>query len=717
MNRHHAQWVALSIIVLAFGLRVLAIDEKAVWWDEAWTVWVAGHDLAGVTEITAHDTHPPLYKWLLFAWMRAAGQSEFALRTLSAFLGTLTVATVYGLTRRLTKTPLAALLAMLFLSFSVLHVRWSQEIRMYALAAWLVTLAFYAYCRLSSGGDIRRRDAAPWVLLITAGVGAALTHYLAGFALVILNLHWLIFWRTHTRAFHRRWIAAMIAVALLWGMWFLYAASTIRRGAQVGSDAVSLPGIFELYATLAAVGQSVDLADYRAVTLFFTGVFAVGLGIFTRLHPRRGVLIVLTALVPPLAVFLLSLPVNPFFSPKLESRYFVMFVPVIYAGLGAAVFQLWRAYWAFGMGVVLALVGVFGAAYLDERDTRYFQDDYAMMMGAVDLLAQPDEPVFFISGERFPLVFYNLDKMTGGQPQINPIEIPASGDDIDAIMERVIGETPRFWLIEIEASLGDAEGLRRAWIHQHYRRIDWIPVAHNSIGLYTRDNGESALPNPETLLPPVVREARPGDAVRVGVPAGQTVTLEHAGQVVYTHTPERWELVTVMIYPAYPPGTYVLRADGNSYPFRVTHAQKPPDAPSQNSDAVFGDLRLLGYAISKTRIRPGDTLDITLYWRAESPPVEDYTVFFQVIGDTFNPETGSPVWAQQDEYPAGTPTTQWWTGLTAYDRRRVTLPQNAPPGTYQLIIGLYRLETGERLLTADGADHFIIGTIPVESSS
>ena len=76
--------LVLGILLLAFGLRVNALAEKAVWWDEAWTIWVSQHSFSEMNRLTAVDIHPPLQVWLFGGWMRLVGITEFALRALSA---------------------------------------------------------------------------------------------------------------------------------------------------------------------------------------------------------------------------------------------------------------------------------------------------------------------------------------------------------------------------------------------------------------------------------------------------------------------------------------------------------------------------------------------------------------------------------------------------------------------------------------------------------
>lgn len=113
-----------------------------------------------------------------------------------------------------------------------------------------------------------------------------------------------------------------------------------------------------------------------------------------------------------------------------------------------------------------------------------------------------------------------------------------------------------------------------------------------------------------------------------------------------------------------------------------------PDAALPNSRADnFSDLiTLAGYAISDRRVRPGEELTVTLYWQAQQPIPDEYTVFVQVL----DPETWA-VHGGSDAQPAGwtRPTSSWGVGEIIEDSHTFTISTEAPPGVYPVEIGLY----------------------------
>src|SRR4029078_9914062 len=96
--------VAAMFAILGFGaaLRFVQLGHDSVWVDEAFSARVAN---LGVTDLvqtaTSEDTNPPLYCFPLPGWINVFGDSEPALRSLSAVVGVLLVFVVFKLGDRL----------------------------------------------------------------------------------------------------------------------------------------------------------------------------------------------------------------------------------------------------------------------------------------------------------------------------------------------------------------------------------------------------------------------------------------------------------------------------------------------------------------------------------------------------------------------------------------------------------------------------------------
>lgn len=271
-----------------------------------------------------------------------------------------------------------------------------------------------------------------------------------------------------------------------------------------------------------------------------------------------------------------------------------------------------------------------------------------------------------------------------------------------------------------------------------------------------------------------VREVRPGDPLRLGlylrvrpplVPEGLTeeecpwywlarsslpevVLVGPSGgtyATLLTLCPPERVVYQLLEFPAacLPAGQYHFELhapDGATVSFgkvRVTHTQwvsSPAGIPHPMTARLGESIQLVGYGLHQEWwlfkmalspgdiVHPGDRLALDLYWQAAEPVGENYTVFTHLVGEAYNPETGGPVWAQEDQEPlsGACPTSLWLPGHLLRDRYELALPKDTPPGEYLLEVGMYRWDTGERLLVSgDGADptarRLVLTTVRVES--
>ena len=131
----------------------------------------------------------------------------------------------------------------------------------------------------------------------------------------------------------------------------------------------------------------------------------------------------------------------------------------------------------------------------------------------------------------------------------------------------------------------------------------------------------------------------------------------------------------------------------------VALRQEPGATPNAVSFNLGNQIDLIGYDMDRRAAPPGETIRLTLYWRARSKMPIDYTVFTHVLQP---PET---IWAQHDKRLAPI-TSTWAPGQVVSDTYELTIKPDTPPGVYEVEIGVYDAAspTFERLrvLTADG---------------
>src|SRR3989304_709792 len=170
-----------AVLLAAVALRLWGLGDKSLWFDEAYSVYIARQALGEIPRLLrVYDPHPPLYYVLLRLWMGVAGQSEVAVRVPSVVASLAAIGLTYLLGRRLAGEGVGLLAAGL-LAASPFQVTAAQEARMYPFLMLFGVGASYAlWLALAEG---RRRY---WMGYVLCLVLALYTHH---FAVLLLLAH------------------------------------------------------------------------------------------------------------------------------------------------------------------------------------------------------------------------------------------------------------------------------------------------------------------------------------------------------------------------------------------------------------------------------------------------------------------------------------------------------------------------------------------------
>ncbi len=342
----------IGILLLAFALRVAFLAQRPLWYDEAFSVLLAERDVAAIVRGTAVDVQPPLYYFLLHAWVglnrwgeslfapTGWGENVFVLRWLSVALSLLVVALVYALARRWFSERVAVW-AMFFSALAPFQIYHAQELRMYALFALGALLYAYAIplentttaerpmrdcrfsiadCRLNSQLQIANRKSQienPLSFLLLGALIALYAHALAILTLVAANVYLL---------FKRAWRAQVKLVAAQLIALFAFAPWLAILPNQIGGIQraywTHAPGLADVLQMLVVFTTHLPLPPREfALALFITlALFALATFELVRAF-RRGAppalgLVLAFALIPPVLMFALSYVMRPIFVPR-----------------------------------------------------------------------------------------------------------------------------------------------------------------------------------------------------------------------------------------------------------------------------------------------------------------------------------------------------------------------------------------------------------------
>ena len=151
MNKERL-WL-LTPILIAFALRFHNLTYHSLWFDEAVSIHWARQTVPRTLEVgftLVEDRLPPLYYLTLKGWTTLFGFSETSVRSLSVFFGVLLIPVMANITTLLFNRRIAYFTALL-IALNPFLIWYTQEARMYALAALLSALTVWAFLQICKG--------------------------------------------------------------------------------------------------------------------------------------------------------------------------------------------------------------------------------------------------------------------------------------------------------------------------------------------------------------------------------------------------------------------------------------------------------------------------------------------------------------------------------------------------------------------------------------
>lgn len=666
LNKRIVLPLLVAIFLLAAGVRFHRIEAQSFWNDEGNSARIAERPIALIIEGAAGDIHPPGYYLLLAGWRALAGQSEFALRMLSALAGVLTVAVVFRLGSDLFDRP-SGLFGALAAALSPFQVYYGQEARMYALVAllsalsiWLTAKALSLPGKMMVDGRLDRREAlaifAAYIVTNTAGL---YTHY--SFPL-ILAAETLIFgvWLVRRAHLRRRsggarslsplrtgahgiavWGGLHVPALILFGPWIPQAIRQIATWPRGGSAPVDPAGVMSALAY--GVTLPVEVARYGLLPLILLAL----VGLLPPADPadrRRTLgfgerigLIGAWLVAPVLALAIagaLSESFLKFLLPSnlalalLAARGWVVGWDLGRQAPGSSAFE---ALLSRAMIVTALMLGLLPAAVSLGNlygNPAYARDNYRAAAGRILSEAGPGAGVILDAPNQWEVFTYYFPD----GPNVAPLPNASTAETLDRLLS------------------------------QHGR-------------IYALYWGEAQQDPDQT-----VRRTLEANAFEAG--------SEWYGGI---------QLVIYAVTGA--PADQMEAPSGAQFV-----------APGEGSPRIVLD----GYTLSAAALSPGEGLGVTLFWHTDTPLEGRYKVFMHM----YSPD-GALI-AQHDSEPGSNlrPTDTWEIRERITDPHGLLLPLDAPPGEYRLVVGLYGLIDGVRLAVEGGAapnhDSIPLASITVE---
>lgn len=247
------------ILLLGFAIGAAQLNADAIWTDELYSLanigaFDAPYSPAQIIDSLARYSpqHTPLFYFISASWASLAGWSQFSMRLVSLFAGSLFIAwlvrlcaDLFGRGAGVTGACLAATSIFLLVSF--------HEIRMYSLMLMLAAMHAVCYWRLAYG---RARGRGTALCFVMTAAAMLYTHMFSAIALAALGLHHLLFALRRERGW--RIVAGWLAAGIL----FLPYVPVVYEGfleettkPSTVTAAFAAPELLETLATLVGNGS------------------------------------------------------------------------------------------------------------------------------------------------------------------------------------------------------------------------------------------------------------------------------------------------------------------------------------------------------------------------------------------------------------------------------------------------------------------------------
>jgi mannosyltransferase len=674
----------IAIIALAFALRIYRLDHQSIWYDEGVSVYYSSQSLKDLIAGVSADNHPPLHSLTLHFWLKLASQSEFSVRFLSLISGVLSVPLLFKLGRELFGQRMGSLAAFL-LSISPFHVWFSQEARMYTLAALLSLSSVYTFILLLRKETGSARHSLWPSYVITSALGLY-THFYVAFIILFENIAFLAQWilkRTHESTNPestnpestnsefpnlRTWLLAQLCIVLLFLPWARFVATRYAADATYWEGALGLLTAakdtfiaFSVGHTMG--GRAADFATLGFVVLAAAGVLAslwewkledgrwkreggkgkvVHLPISNLQSPTG--LILLYLLVPIGALFAIS-----YHRPKFAPRYLLPALPAFYllmaVGLGKLVSsykslarssRLFSTAALIGLLCSLGFVSVASASSLANyyNSEEYARPDFRSVAEYISSHAEAKDAIILVGGHMLPAFTYYYR----GELPIYPL--------------------PEGLVVSIKEPL-DYRAAEQLNSIAHGRDRLWLVLWQN-------------------------RLVDPTDVIL------DQLMLNCPRLAVGRNFHHEFALLL----------------------FSLENQPRFATGPEHRYPVGFADqIQLLGYDLDSFQAEPGQTLHLALYWEALERMDRDYLVFTHLVGND------ERIYGQHDKIAASDayPTSRWKKGTIIRDKYEILVSTDTPPGDCILEVGLYSTYDGiERLPLKSGGNHLLLAEVTVE---
>jgi hypothetical protein len=472
--------VLVSLLLLAYALRLHNLDAFSFWTDEGLTPLRSGYPVSEILsnritiqEGVTKDTHPPLYYLVIHVTQQLFGQSDFAYRYPSLLAGVLLVPLLFQFGRRLQST-LAGLFAALFTAVSPLQIYYGNEARMYTLFVLLAAGASYVLWRALNGAELRR---CLLLYFLLAGL-AFYTHYTAVFLIAAQGLFWI--WLLWREGYKRLIIGLGIASLLLAIPVVPFTVPRFFTGAEADYFYVPPPVMLMDVLRFFGLGLTADFNEVF-VTVILLAMFMLALvGLYA-----AGSWLKRFFLLAYLLAVVFGLMAGSLVKPMYQGvRHIMVGSPAFILLLAMGTDYLLRFGRRTGSknmqvalrtaGILLASAVLLGSAYAVNNlyhDPNYAKDDLRGLIRYVERRAGKDDVVLYHNAILLPL--HDHYRTREDLPATALPVYPHTADGVEEQLADLASTVERIWYVtDPPADDRDIDGRVPGWLMDNLQDID-----------------------------------------------------------------------------------------------------------------------------------------------------------------------------------------------------------------------------------------------------
>ncbi|MCR4324900.1 MAG: glycosyltransferase family 39 protein [Candidatus Curtissbacteria bacterium] len=450
------------ILVAAVLFRIIALNQS-LWLDEAINInnAIALDFKTLILNYSLGDFHPPLYHAILKGWIIISEpltrfiDSEAVFRIPSIIFGVLTVFVTYLIAKKLYEKK-TALIAATLMATAPLHIYYSQEARMYALAAFLASASVYFFISL-----VKKDTLGNWVGFMISTTLMLYSDYLPYLLLPTYVLFLFINRKRIPPGTLKSFVPAYVLVFILLIPWLLIFPDQIKGGLSAASstpawakvvgstDAKSFVITFVKF-TIGRISHDNNLIYaliFAPVALYISFLSALSI---LRQTSARSFLWFWFA-VPIIAAFVLS-----FFIPVFAYFRLLFVLPALYIILASAINIVnWPK--LTRILLLLALAINMTAATIYFTNPKFHREHWKEAVSFVSANSSPTSVALFEAGSSMaPFDFYNNGQIEA-KGAINGLN--AKPEEVEVKVKEATKGKTKVFLFQYLTQITDPQGL------------------------------------------------------------------------------------------------------------------------------------------------------------------------------------------------------------------------------------------------------------------